>query len=127
MKQIAAKISDSELNVLTVLWDASEPLTLAQIRQNLEETRNWDGSTVKTLTRRLCEKGAVEAKKDGVYHYRALISREEYSAWSTQTLIDRLFRGSAQELVASLVEGEQLTAADVRELLEVLDRGMEHE
>ena len=127
MKQIADKISGSELKILTVLWDASQPLTLTQIHQELEPTRNWDISTVKTLTRRLCEKGAVEARKDGIYHYHALISREEYSAWSTKTLIDRLFRGSARQLVASLVEGEQLTATDVRELLEELDRGQDHE
>lgn len=126
MKQIAAKISDSELKVLTVLWDASGPLTLTQIRQELEATLSWDISTVKTLTRRLCEKGAVEADKDGVYHYHALISREEYSAWSTRAMIDRLFQGSARQLVASLVEGEQLTPADIRELLEELDRGTEN-
>lgn len=126
MKQIAAKISSSELKVLTVLWDAAAPLTLTQIRQELEPALDWDISTVKTLTRRLCEKGAVEANKDGVYHYRALISREEYSFWSTRTMIDRLFQGSARQLVASLVEGEQLTPADIRELLEELDRGTEN-
>lgn len=127
MKQIAAKVSGSELKILEVLWDSSQPLTLTQIHQELESTRSWDISTVKTLTRRLCEKGAVEARKDGVYHYHALISREEYRAWSTKTLIDGLFRGSARQLVASLVKGEQLTAEDVRELLEELDRGIDHE
>lgn len=127
MEQIAAKISDAELEVLTVLWDAPQPLSLAQIREQMEHTKNWDGSTIKTLVRRLCEKGAVEAQKDGVYHYHPLISREEYSAWSTRTLIDRLFRGSARYLVASLVDGNQLTASDVRELLEILDEGESHE
>lgn len=127
MEQIAAKISDAELDVLTVLWDAPQPLSLAQIRQSMKHTRNWDGSTIKTLVRRLCEKGAVEAKKDGVYHYHALISREEYSAWSIRTLIDRLFRGSSRYLVASLVDGNQLTTSDVRELLEILDEGKRHE
>lgn len=127
MEQIVAKISDAELDVLTVLWDASQPLSLAQIRQSMKHTRNWDGSTIKTPVRHLCEKGVVEAKKAGVYHYHALISREEYSASSARTLIDRLFQGNARYLVASLVDGNQLTESDVRELLEILDEGKRHE
>lgn len=47
MEQVAAKISDAELDALTALWDALQPLPLAQIRQNMEHTRNWDSSTIK--------------------------------------------------------------------------------
>lgn len=127
MKDMAAKISDSELEVLSVLWDADRPLPLAQIRDEVERTHCWDGSTIKTLVRRLCEKGAVEAEKREVYYYRPLISRREYSNWSTQNLIDRIFQGSAKQMVASLVEAEQLTDLDIQELRELLERGGRHE
>lgn len=127
MDEMAAKISDSELEVLSVLWDAEEPMSLAQIRESVERTHKWDGSTIKTLVRRLCEKGAVKAEKREVYYYHPLISRQEYSAWSTQNLIHRLFRGSARQLVASLVEGDQLSDQDIRELLELLEQGGRHE
>lgn len=127
MAELAAKISDSELEVLSALWEARQPLSLAEIRGMLEQTHSWDGSTVKTLVRRLCEKGAVEAEKHAVYYYRPLISREEYRAWSTRTLIDRLFRGSATQLVASLVQGDQLTRQDIQELMDLLEQGEGHE
>ena len=127
MADLAAKISDSELEVLSALWEAGQPLSLAEIRSALEQDHSWDGSTVKTLVRRLCDKGAVEAEKRSVYYYRALISKEEYSAWSTRTLIDRLFRGSAQQLVASLVQGDQLSKQDIQELMELLEQGADHE
>ncbi|MCI8870826.1 MAG: BlaI/MecI/CopY family transcriptional regulator [Lawsonibacter sp.] len=127
MKQIAAKISGSELEVLSVLWEGEGPMALSEIRQALAQSRSWDGSTVKTLVRRLCEKGALRAEKCAVYRYAPLISREEYRAWSTQDLIDRLFRGSARQLAASLVEGDRLSRGDVQELLELLDRRDGHE
>ena len=127
MREIAAKISDSELEVLSVLWEAGEPMSLAQLREALERGHSWDGSTVKTLVRRLCEKGAAQGEKREVFYYRPLISRREYSAWSTRTLIDRLFRGSAAQLVASLVEGDQLSADDIRELMAGFGGGEGHE
>lgn len=127
MADLAAKISDSELEVLSALWEAKQPLSLAEIRGMMEKTHSWDSSTVKTLVRRLCEKGAVEAEKRAVYYYRPLISREEYRAWSTRTLIDRLFRGSATQLVASLVQGDQLTRQDIQELMDLLEQGEGHE
>ena len=80
MGEIAAKITDSELEVMEVLWQAGEPLPLQPIRTQLERTRGWDGSTVKTLLRRLCEKGAVEAEKRAAFYYRPLLSREECKA-----------------------------------------------
>ena len=122
MEEIAAKITDSELEVMEVLWQAWEPLPLQPIRTQLERTRGWDGSTVKTLLRRLCEKGAVEAEKRAAFYYRPLLSREEYQRWSTSSLIRRVYRGSARDLVASLVRGDQLTGRDLEELRALLDQ-----
>ena len=120
MKELAAKISGSELEVMEVLWGAGVPLPISAVRSELEEQRGWDGSTVKTLLRRLCEKGAVEAEKREVFYYRPVISQEDYQRWSTRSLIDRVYQGSAGALVASRVKGKQLTEADLRELRSVL-------
>ena len=65
MNELAAKISASEVEVLEVLWQADAPMPIAAIRAALEGGHQWDASTVKTLLRRLCEKGAVEAEKRG--------------------------------------------------------------
>lgn len=120
MSDLAERISGSELEVLEVLWQAGEPLPVAPIRTRLGEERGWDASTVKTLLRRLCEKGVVSAEKRGVFYYRPLLSREEYRRWSTQSLVDRVYRGSVRELVAGLVSTNQLTAQDLEELRGIL-------
>lgn len=127
MEDVAAKISDSELEVLEVLWQAGKPLPIGPIRKTLTEERGWDGSTIKTLLRRLCEKGAVEAEKREAFYYSPLLSREAYRSWSTQSLIQRVYRGNARALVASLVQGDQLTRSDLEELRALLEVGDSHD
>lgn len=120
MNELAAKISASEVEVLEVLWQADAPMPIAAIRTALEGGHQWDASTVKTLLRRLCEKGAVEAEKREVFYYRPVLTRQEYQAWSTSSLIDKVYRGSAKDLVAALVERSQLSAQDLEDLRSIL-------
>ena len=120
MNELASKISASELEVMQVLWQGEGPMPIAAVRAALEGTHRWDASTVKTLLRRLCEKGAVAAEKREVFYYRPVLTREAYRNWSTRSLIDKVFRGSAKDLVASLVERAQLSAQDLEDLRAVL-------
>lgn len=120
MEHLAEKISASELEVMEALWQADAPLPIAQIREALEQSHSWDGSTIKTLLRRLCEKGVVASEKREVYYYRPLLTRQAYQVWSTRSLVDRVYRGSARDLVACLVQGDQLSREDLRELRAVL-------
>lgn len=116
-----AKITDAELEVMEVLWQGGN-LTLAQVKEAVTARKGWSGDTVKTLLRRLLDKGAVEQEKQGVYHYRPLVSREELGDYKTRALIDRLYDGKAKDLVAALVERRQLDRSDVAELKDLFDR-----
>jgi len=112
------KITEAELEVMEVLWDAGEPVSLGQIKEALAD-RN--GETVKTLLRRLCAKGAAAQEKRQVYYYRPLVSREELGCYRTRKLIDKLYAGSARQMVAALVEHDQLSGDDIAELRALLD------
>ena len=120
MSELAEKITGSELEVLEVLWQADKPLSVTPIRTQLETERSWDASTVKTLLRRLCDKGVVAVEKREVFYYRPLLDREEYRRWSARSLLDRVFRGSTRDLIASLVEEDSLSKADLEDLREIL-------
>lgn len=116
MVHLASKISDSELEVMKVLWEAGDALPVTEIRTRLHDRKGWEATTVKTLVNRLHTKGVIQQEKRNVFYYRPLISEEAYSDWAAQDMVDRLFKGSARNLIATLVKSEGLSAEDIDEL-----------
>lgn len=116
MNQPAEKITDSEYEVMRVLWEAGEPLPIPDIRRTLQTRKGWEATTVKTLVSRLTEKGALIQEKRNVYYYHPAITEAEYNRWATGNLLHRLYRGSVKNLVAALVDSEGLTKRDIDEL-----------
>lgn len=116
------RISDSELAVMEVLWQAA-PLTAAQVSDALVDDRQWSAQTVKTLLSRLVAKRAVAHEEDGRrYLYRPLIAREDHSARESRKLVDRLFNGRVSPLVAQFAERESLSDDDIADLKALIAR-----
>ena len=116
MQNLSEKISDSELEVMRVLWEAGDALPITDIRQILHDRKGWEATTVKTLVQRLVGKGVLEQEKRKVFYYRPLVSESEYSDWAVSGMVQRLFRGSAKALVATLVKSDGLSEEDLAEL-----------
>ena len=116
VKDLAPKISDSELEVMRVLWQAGDALPVTEIRETLQQSRGWEATTVKTLVSRLVTKGVLRQEKRSVFYYSPLISEAEYNDWATHDLISRVYHGSARDLVAALVRSDGLTQDDIDEL-----------
>lgn len=116
MNKSVEKITDSELEVMRVLWEAGDALPITEIRRSLQQRKGWEATTIKTLVQRLCAKGVLEQEKRNVFYYRPLVSEQEYNNWATGDLIRKLYRGSAKELVAALVRSDGLSKNDVDEL-----------
>ena len=113
---LADRISDSELEVMKLLWQAEDALPVTEIREALQRSRGWEATTVKTLVSRLVSKGVIAQEKRNVFYYSPRITEQEYNAWATGNLIRRLYNGSAKDLVAALVHSEGLTRRDLEEL-----------
>ena len=116
MNPLASKITEAEVEVMKVLWEAEEELPIAEIRKTLSITSDWEDSTIKTLVRRLCKKGVIKSTKREVLYYKALVSEDEYNDYITADVIDRLYSGSAKNLVASLIDNKRLDDSDIEEL-----------
>ena len=108
MNQLAEKISDSELDVMKVLWEAEDALPVTVIREKLQERKGWEATTVKTLVSRLLGKGVIAQEKRKVFFYSPLVTEAEYNEWATSNLIHRLYKGSAKNLIAALVRSDDL-------------------
>ena len=112
------QISDSELELMKIVWSAGGTALYAQIMEALAEAgRNWQKNTVITLLSRLVEKGLLRTSKLGRRNqYTALATEADYQAAQAQTLLNKLYEGSAKGLVSTLIERELLSAADYEEL-----------
>jgi BlaI family penicillinase repressor len=116
-------ISEAEAEVLRVLWGSVGPVPTAAICKDITDKTGWDRSTVRTLLRRLVEKGAVEELKLDVLCYRPVLTEEEYRRTQTKSFLERHYGGSAQRLVASLVRSDNLSESDIAELRAFLNSG----
>jgi len=114
------KISDSELEVMRILWQEKRPLSFAEIRTQLENATRWSPSTIKTLVTRLRDKGIISTQSHYVNLYTPNITQAEYIQAQEQSLINKLFGGSAKKLVASLWQSGQLEDEDINELRALL-------
>lgn len=112
-------VSDSELEILKVLWAADGALSIAEISERLSDV-SWKYTTVSTLLTRMCEKGAVTAEKRGrTYYYTPLADENDYKLKSAKSFINKLYGGSVKNLVASLFENKELSDEDIAELKEM--------
>lgn len=109
-------VTESEYELMKILWDSSEPLTSAGVLERLGN-RDWKLTTVATLLTRLCQKGAVTFEKRGRNHYYSPILKEtDYKISAAKSLISRVYNGSVKNLVAALYENEEISEEDIDEL-----------
>lgn len=120
MNQNTGRISQAEFEVMKILWRTDGPVSTGDIYSELSKEMGWDRSTVRTLLKRLTEKGAVTTQKLKVLSYLPAISEKEYTDEQTKSFVERLYGGSATRLVSSLVENYDLTESDIEELREIL-------
>ncbi len=94
--------------MLAALWRRG-PLSFASLIEEVKAGQPWADATIKTLLHRLIQKGAVKSvKEDGRQRYHATIDRQTYVEGEVQDLLDRLFDGKPDRLVALLAERPDL-------------------
>jgi BlaI family penicillinase repressor len=114
------RISEAEWQIMKVIWK-EQPLTAEQIIGQLAGKTSWHRKTIKTLIRRLVQKGALRFEKlDRQYRYWPLIKEETGIKGESRSFLDRVFDGALQPMMAHFVRHQKLTPKDVRELQAIL-------
>lgn len=121
MKKVS-KISDSEWEVMKVVWDHS-PITSNKVVEILKPNTNWNPSTIYTLISRLVEKKAIEIQEGSFpYILRPLITRKECSRREYLSFIKKVYDGSLNLMISNAVEDHELSDTEIEELKNILDR-----
>lgn len=119
------QVSDSELELMKIIWAEGGKALYARIMDALADTGNhWQKNTVITLLSRLVEKGLLRTNKIGRRNeYTAIVTEADYQAAQTRSLLDKLYEGNARGLVSTLIQKEMLTEEDYEELKRFWEEG----
>ena len=111
-------LGDRELDVMGVLWDLGSG-TVSEVRERLPADLAY--TTVLTILRNLEAKELVTHTSEGKAHrYVPKVARRAARRSALTRIVDKLFHGSPEQLIAQLVEDEHLSASDLKRLRALL-------
>lgn len=117
-----------ELQIMKVLWEIG-PSSVQAVQEKLPGER-LAYTTVQTMLNILQKKGKVVRKLQGkAYQYRPVLSRERALRDAVADVLNRMFGGSVEDLLMSLVKSKQLDAKTldrVQQLIEEYEGGREY-
>ncbi|MXX56426.1 MAG: BlaI/MecI/CopY family transcriptional regulator [Gemmatimonadetes bacterium] len=114
------RFTDRELDIMSVLW-ARGSGTVAEVRETLGTDVGY--TTVLKMLQILEEKGAVGHEQEGrAYRYFPLVESASVGGRAIDRIVNRIFHGSAEMLLATLVEDRQFTDEEIARMRSILDR-----
>ena len=114
------RLPDTELEVMKALWATGPDTPRALLEERLSPF-GWAANTINTYLSRLAEKGYVSVRREGKSNlYTPLVGREEYQAFDSRTVLDRLY-GSPRNFVAALAR-EGMRRGELEELQALLNQ-----
>ena len=123
MAKSAQGISESERDVLKVLWEHGAS-TVRELQAHLAESgRDWAHTTISTLLSRLEQKSCVVCDKSGFAHvFSAAVTRDEFMRSRLNCLADAFCDGTRVPLMLALVDGQSFSEEEIDQFRELLDQ-----
>ena len=118
-KQDKDTLTKLELQIMQVIWRLGSG-NVAAVQEGLEQELAY--TTVQTMLNILHKKGKLKRKLQGrAYAYYATVSEAKASGHAVRDLVDRMFGGSSEQLVMSLIKSRQIDAKKLAELTRKLE------
>ena len=115
------KPTASELEILRVLWTRG-PSTVREVYEALSEQKSLGYTTVLKLLQIMTTKGTVRRNEDQRAHvYEACQPAAETKRQLVDDVLQRVFEGSASELMIHALEGRPTSKKELEELRRLLD------
>lgn len=113
-------LTDAELRLMRIVWDL-ESCTVNDVLEALPGEDQLAYSTVLTTMRILEEKGYVRHEKEGrAYVYEPIVERDEAQRDALHHLMGKFFNNSPGQLVANLLEDDDITEDHLAEIRSML-------
>lgn len=123
-KKAPDSLTPLELKIMQVLWRKG-PGNVQHVQKNLPAGTELAYTTVQTMLNVLERKGRVRRRLNGrAFDYRAVVSEEKILGQAVRDLVERMFGGSSEELVMSLVKSREIDLERLAELSRQMGRRM---
>ena len=108
------KLFDSEWKVMEVLWQENDR-TAKEISLRLADSIGWNKNTTYTVIKKCIDKGAIERREPN-FVCHAVITKRQAQKEEADSLVDKVFGGSAELLFASVLSGRKLKKEELERL-----------
>ena len=111
-------VSDSELEILRLIWANGGQMMFSEITESLHEKGyQWKNNTIQTFLARLTEKDILKVRKHGRRNeYITLLTEQEYLEQETKNFVGKVYEGEVKGLIATLVENDLISDDEINEL-----------
>lgn len=114
-------IAETEWKVMEVLWE-HPMLGIREICKKLSYT-TWSDSTIKTLVRRLVQKGILGIDDtEGTFRYYPCVDEADCKGREARQFLKRVYHGSVKMMMANLISPGTLSDSETKELLRIIDK-----
>jgi predicted transcriptional regulator len=103
-----SSLTPLEIQIMQVLW-RDGPSSVQHVQENLPADSDFAYNTVQTMLNVLQRKNrAKRTLKGRAYVYRAVVTKDTALRQAVRELVERMFGGSSEELVMSLIKSRQV-------------------
>jgi BlaI family transcriptional regulator, penicillinase repressor len=115
-------LTELQQSIVDFVW-SNGPSTAEQVREGISPGHRLKDSTIRTILRRLEERGFVSHTTEGKsFVYRVAGPSQSVAARTVQQLIQRFWSGSAEQFLAGMVDEKVLTPAQIRKLADKIKK-----
>ena len=110
------------MEILHHVWDMGEA-TGSEVQKKINETRSLAYTTIITVLKNLVQKGYLKYRKDGMsYVYTAAREPDSVRYNLVNNLVEKVFKGSKADLIQTLVEKENLSDEQWKEIRNMINK-----
>jgi len=123
MRPKSSTLTAHELELMKIVWRHDEPVTVRDVYEELRARRAVAYTTVMTSMKTLEQKGHLKAsQQDRAYLYRPARPKQQVITDMVRDFVERVFNGSSRPLVLHLLEDNQISESELREITRMLGK-----
>ena len=123
MRPKSSTLTAYELDLMQIIWPRTEGVTVRDVYEALRKRRPIAYTTVMTSMKTLEQKGHLKATlQDRAHQYRPARPKQQVIKEMVRDFVDRVFNGSGRPLVVHLLEDDQLSEADLRDITRMMGK-----